>query len=325
MFICMYNKKKLRSDRTRLNYQFLQALNLSYEELMELTKHDREHLDTSLTDIDSLLIMCDLIDIVDEDDEEDKQSKDKFSLMLELVKYDSSLLKDWLVQQEMQKLLKARINKVAYSKTTLNDASYRLSIQDPQVYMNFIATRDMNTARTESCLQFGEFYSIGKPEGQRTVLGRNPLSSHQELVKFENKKNSYIDSLGYSCDSIIVYNAYDATPARCSGQDMDGDIVCCIVDDIIYNSVIELDKQLFYNIFDGVRMDIKYTEQNIKEMTKKCAGNKIGSLALANAGLMNMINEFPYMLSDGSYLSNNEFYNKVKNDFKLTTSEEINM
>ena len=220
LYVCKYNPKKLRSDRTKLNYQFLQALNLSYEELMELTKHDREHLDASLTDIDSLLITTNLTDIIDEDDDEDKETKNKFNLMLELVKYDSSLLKDWSVQKEMQKLLKARINKVAYGKTFLNDASYRLIIQDPQAYMNFIATRDMNTARNESCLQAGEFYSIGRPDKQRTVMGRNPLSSSQELVKFENKKNDYIDSLGYNSDDILVMNTYDATASRMSGADL---------------------------------------------------------------------------------------------------------
>lgn len=326
LYVCKYNPKKLKSDRTKLNYQFLQALNLSYEELLELTKHDREHLDASLTDIDSLFIMCDLIDIVDEDDEEeDKQTNNKFNLMLELVKYDSSLLKDWSVQQELRKILKSRINKVAYAKTTLKDASYRLSIQDPQVYMNFIAIRDMNTARTESCLQFGEFYSIGRPEGQRTVLGRNPLSSHQELVKFENKKNSYINSLGYECNSMIVFNAYDATASRCSGMDYDGDIVACIVDDIIYNSVIELDAPLFFNTFDGAKNDMKYTEENIKEMTKKCSGNKIGSLALTNSAIMNMINEFPYMLQDETLLSRPEIRKKIENEFNLKTREQVNL
>ncbi len=324
LYVCKYNPKKLRSDRTKLNYQFLQALNLSYEELMELTKHDREHLDASLTDIDSLLITTNLTDIIDEDDDEDKETKNKFNLMLELVKYDSSLLKDWSVQKEMQKLLKARINKVAYGKTFLNDASYRLIIQDPQAYMNFIATRDMNTARNESCLQAGEFYSIGRPDKQRTVMGRNPLSSSQELVKFENKKNDYIDSLNYKCDSILVMNTYDVTASRMSGADFDGDIVCCIVDDIIYNAVIELDTPLFYNTFDGAKMDLPYTPDNIKLMTKICAGNKIGSLALANAGAMNLTNEFPYMLPEGTLLSNYDFFSKVKNDFKLNTNEEIN-
>ena len=140
--------------------------------------------------------------------------------MLELVKYDSSLLKDWSVQKEIQKLLKSRINKVSYGKVTLNDSAYRLMIQDVQVYMNFIATRDMITARNESCLQAGEFYSVGRPDKQRTVMGRNPLSSSQELVKFENKKNSYIDSLGYNSDDILVMNTYDATASRMSGADL---------------------------------------------------------------------------------------------------------
>ena len=325
MYVCMHNKEKLRSDRTRLNYQFLQAMNLSYEELMELTKSDREHLNASLNNIDSLLITCDLADIQDEDEIEDKQQNDSFSLMLELVKYDSSLLKDWSVQQHMQKLLKSRINKVAYGKIFLNDASYRLIIQDPQVYMNFIATRDMNIARNENCLQAGEFYSVGRPEGQRTVMGRNPLSSAQELVKFENKKNDYIDSLNYKCDSILVMNTYDVTASRMSGADFDGDIVCCIVDDIIYNAVIELDTPLFYNTADGAKMDLPYTPDNIRLMTKLCAGNFIGSLAIANAGVMNACNEFPYMLQDGTVLTNNEFYHKVKNEFKLETSEEVSL
>ena len=73
---------------------------------MEITKHDREHLDASLTDIDSLLITTNLTDIIDEDDDEDKETKNKFNLMLELVKYDSSLLKDWSVQKEILKITK---------------------------------------------------------------------------------------------------------------------------------------------------------------------------------------------------------------------------
>ena len=109
-----------------------------------------------------------------------------------------------------------------------------------------------------------------------------------------------------------------------SGADFDGDIVCCIVDDIIYNAVIELDTPLFYNTFDGAKMDLPYTPDNIKLMTKICAGNKIGSLALANAGVMNLTNEFPYMLPDGTLLSNYDFFSKVKNDFKLETSEQVN-
>src|SRR5699024_11966458 len=70
----------------------------------------------------------------------------------------------------------------------LKDASYRLIIQDVQVYMNFIATRDMITARNENCLQAGEFYSINRPDKQRTVMGRNPLSSSQELVRFRSEE-----------------------------------------------------------------------------------------------------------------------------------------
>ena len=60
---------------------------------------------------------------------------------------------------------------------------------------------------------------------------------------------------------------------------MDGDIVCCIVDDTIYNAVVELDTPLFFNTFDGAKMDLPYTSDNIRLMTKICAGNKIGKFS----------------------------------------------
>ena len=72
-------------------------------------------------------------------------------------------------------------------------------------------------------------------------------------------------------------------------------------------------------------MDLPYTPENLKIMTKMCAGNFIGKYAIINAGIMNVCNEFPYMLQDGTLLSNNEFYNKVKNEFKLVTSEQVNI
>lgn len=90
-------------------------------------------------------------------------------------------------------------------------------------------------------------------------------------MKFDNKKNSYIDSLNYNCTSILVMNT-----------------------------------------FDGAKMDLQYTPENIKRITKECAENFIGALALANAGVINLTNEYPYIISDGTLLSNIEFYNKVK-------------
>lgn len=323
LYVCKYNPEELSSSRTKLNYQGLQAMNISYEELLELTKNDREHLTASLNDLDSLLITCDLADILDEDDTEDKQQNDSFSLMLELVKYDSNLLKDWSVQQHMQKLLKSRINKIAYGKTILDDASYRLMVNDIKPYLNFCATRHMEKSRDNTCLQSGEFYSICRPEGQRTVGMRNPLSSHQELLKFENKKNEFMDSLGYKSNSLIVYNTYDATmTTRNSGADVDGDLLCTIVDDTIYNSVIELDG-IFYNTADGGKNDKLYNKENISEMLKSCSGNFIGSLSIISSGVMNACNEFPYILKDGTLLSNREFFNKVKIEFKLDNNQDV--
>ena len=296
LYVCKHNENNLRTDRTRMNYQFIQALALTANDISELTKNDKEMLEQALTDIDSMLIVNKLAEIKDSEYEyeEDKTSTNSFDLALDLVKYDESFLKDKTVLEQIRRLYMSKIKKLCYGKVFMEDMTYRLCVQDPQVFMNFIATRDMTTARNESCLQAGEYSVVGRPKNQKTVIGRNPLSSHQEMIKFQNTNNEYIDSLGYKCNSMIVFNSYDATPSRMSGMDFDGDTCAVIVDETLYNSVIELDTPVFFNTFDGDKVENKYSKENIISMTKITTGDKIGSLALSNAGLMNRINEIHF-------------------------------
>ncbi|SCH67222.1 RNA dependent RNA polymerase [uncultured Clostridium sp.] len=293
LYVCKHNENTLRTDSTRMNYQFLQALSMTPNDISELTKSDKGMLEQALTDIDSMLIVNNLVEIREENDNEETVSN-SFNLALDLVKYDETFLKDKTVLEQIRRLYMSKIKKLSYGRVFINDMAYRLCVQDPQPYMNFIATRDMETARNSDCLQAGEYSVVGRPENQKVVMGRNPLSSHQEMIRFNNKRNAYIDSLGYKCDSMIIFNSYDATPSRMSGMDFDGDVAGVIVDDIIYNSVIELDTPIFFNTFDGDKVENKYSKENIIEITKMTAGDKIGSLALGNAGLMNRVNEVPY-------------------------------
>lgn len=292
LYVCKHNDNTLRTDSTRMNYQFLQALAITANDISELTKNDKGMLEQALTDIDSMLIVNNLAEIQEEDEEE--TASNSFNLALDLVKYDESFLKDKTVLEQVRRLYMSKIKKLSYGRVFINDMAYRLCVQDPQPYMNFIATRDMETARTAECLQAGEYSVVGRPESQKVVMGRNPLSSHQEMIRFDNKRNKYIDSLGYKCNSMIIFNSYDATPSRMSGMDFDGDVAGVIVDDVIYNSVVELDTPVFFNTFDGEKVENKYSKENIIAITKKTAGDKIGSLALGNAGLMNKVNEVPY-------------------------------
>ncbi|UEL48286.1 RNA dependent RNA polymerase [Terrisporobacter hibernicus] len=325
LYICKHNENTLRADRTRMNYQFLQALAITSNDIIELTKNDKGMLEQALTDIDSMLIVNNLAEI-QKDEEDDTTTTNSFNLALDLVKYDESFLKDKTVLEQIRRLYMSKIKKLSYGRVFMNDMAYRLCVQDPQPYMNFIATRDMETARTVECLQAGEYSVVDRPDGQRTVIGRNPLSSHQEMIKFENTRNEYIESLGYECDSIIVFNGYDATPSRMSGMDFDGDTCAVIVDDTIYNSVIELDTPLFFNTFDGQKVENKYSKENIIAITKVTAGDKIGSLALGNAGLMNRINEVPfYDTRTNELLYLDDIYAKEQEEVLRTWDMESNI
>lgn len=324
LYVCKHNENTLRTDKTRMNYQFLQALAITSNDIAELTKNNKEMLEQALTDIDSMLIVNNLAEI--REDEDDTTVSNSFNLALDLVKYDESFLKDKTVLEQVRRLYMSKIKRLSYGRVFMNDMAYRLCVQDPQVYMNFIATRDMETARTQECLQTAEYSVVGRPAGQKTVMGRNPLSGHQEMIRFENKRNNYIDSLGYKCNSMIVFNSYDATPSRMSGMDFDGDVAGVIVDDIIYNSVIELDTPLFFNTFDGDKVENRYLKENIIETTKITAGDKIGSLALGNAGLMNRINEvYFYDTRTNELLYLDDIYAKEQEEILKTWDMESNI
>ncbi len=324
LYVCKHNENTLRTDRTRMNYQFLQSLAITCNDIVELTKNDKEMLEQALTDIDSMLIVNNLAEI--QEDEEDTSASNSFNLALDLIKYDESFLKDKTVLEQVRRLYMSKIKKLSYGRVFISDMAYRLCVQDPQPYMNFIATRDMETARTPECLQKGEYSVVGRPENQKIVMGRNPLSSYQEMIRFDNKRNAYIDSLGYECHSMIIFNSYDATPSRMSGMDFDGDVAGVIANDIIYNSVIELDTPLFFNTFDGANIKNKYIKENIIAITKKTAGDKIGSLALGNAGLMNKINEVPfYDTRTNEIVYLDDIYAKEQEEILKTWDMESNM
>lgn len=321
LYVCKHNENTLRTDRTRMNYQFLQSLAITCNDIVELTKNNKEMLEQALTDIDSMLIVNNLAEI--QDDEEDASVSNSFNLALDLVKYDESFLKDKTVLEQVRRLYMSKIKKLSYGRVFISDMAYRLCVQDPQPYINFIATRDMETARTPECLQKGEYSVVDRPENQKIVMGRNPLSSYQEMIRFDNKRNAYIDSLGYECHSMIIFNSYDATPSRMSGMDFDGDTCAVIVDDIIYNSVIELDTPLFFNTFDGQKTESKYSKENIIAITKVTAGDKIGSLALGNAGVMNRINEIHYYdTRTNEFLFLDDIYVKEQEEIKKSTGKK---
>lgn len=296
LYICLHSKNKLSTSE--LSYQFSQATSLTYQDYINITQKERRNIVSALDNRDILFMLCDLF----EKDSEEYQ--DCYELALELVKYDKSFLKSKAVVDSIRKLLVSKINKTNYAKVKIDNFSYRLMVQDPNVALNFVATRDMNTARTEECLQAGEFYALNEDNNSKIVFGRNPLSSHQELRKCLNAKNEFIDSLGYTSKDMFILNCFDCMPTIMSGADFDGDSAGVIVNnDLMFDNVIELDSPLFFNTLDGETREDYYTEENIKELTILGSGNVIGNLAILNSGLQNNIKTFPYLDT-----RNNKYY-----------------
>lgn len=297
LYICLHSKNKLNTSE--LSYQFSQATSLTYQDYINITQKERRNIVSALNNQDIMFMLCDLFE------KDSEEYEDCYELALELVKYDKSFLKSKAVVESIRKLLVSKINKTNYAKVKIDNFSYRIMVQDPNVALNFVATRDMNTARTEECLQAGEFYALNEEQDAKIVFGRNPLSSHQELRRCLNTKNKFIDSLGYTNKDMLILNCFDCMPTIMSGADFDGDSAGVIVNnDLMFDNVIELEGELlFFNTLDGKTREDYYTEENIKELTILGSGNSIGNLAILNSGLQNNIKTFPYLDT-----RNNKYY-----------------
>lgn len=206
--------KVLDMERTT-NYQFIQSLELSDEDIYNFIK-------PSIDDIKRIKGMDwkeTLIYLRGTSLNEDSNVlRDDYSTALMIEK---DILKDSYVQQSINNMIKKRIEDC--KKGTINvRGNYQTVTIDP-----ICLAQHMFGLEVKGFLKSGEFYSqFWNDLGVDFVIGfRAPQVSYNNISKFHLKNTSDMQKWYKHLGQLFILNAYDSTCSRMSGMDCDGDTV----------------------------------------------------------------------------------------------------
>jgi len=199
-----------------------------------------------------------------------------------LLSYNEEFYKLWEVKKTIKRNVLNQIAKLTAGKMYVK-GGYRIIASCPITLMNYILGIKDDTNE----LKANEFYINGEAE-KNFCISRNPLNNCWEVKCITTVKNEVLDKYcnGYTKE-LIFFNSKDSTPMQLSSQDFDGDGCMLIENDIVYNAVIENDKEQFIHISEGNTKNMIYNDDNLFKSLLLSAGNYIGVLALVGGGMSN--------------------------------------
>ena len=282
---CLYVTKVSKNIKDlknflKVNYQLLQNTNLTVEELIEMAQKTIDYYNRLLdfNDIDAVrLFIGDLAEEVDENSE-DYEYTISTKLHFLLANLQEDALKMRRIKRQIARLIKEQLKLLAGGKMCL-EGGYKYGALDPITYCNYLLTGD----RGDNGLKENEYYIAGE-EGKR-VMYRNPIALFQELQKVELVKNDTLDKwLKDYTPEIVFFNGFDNRLFLMSTADLDGDGFGVVKNDILYDSIVEIDSP-FINKADGEKVPHLFTRKQLYEDILASSGNLIGEIAISNAKL----------------------------------------
>lgn len=329
LWIAKYNKDPEKIEKYNLiNYQLLQVLSITPEELAELSSKTEQYYKRvlDLKDVDALKLWYKTFNKnkmeFDEEGEEIPTATIKVTEMCNCLVAASEELKDsGYLKKRTKQMLKKKIKEMCFGRFYLENY-YKTATQDPVSYLNWILNRTEKETFivNPNSLKAHEFYCSDVENGGHRVISRNPLATYSEVVKANFVRNPYIDKwIGHLNKDMIVFNCLDLTKECCSGEDFDLDMNSVINNEIIYNNVIE--DLPFISASEGNKNKTKYTRENEIKETIRSRGNLIGKLANLNQKINNQCQEIftcMYQDSEGKLHKEQELRSQL---YKMAISE----
>lgn len=210
--VCLYAKPQ--SKINPMTYQFINAINIGFEDLKELADREFDRLNGILSDVGKAMQYLAMAS-----DDYDESLVSKVTIALDTNK---ALIHDPWVQNKLHTMMEKSILQMARGRIPVEGGFY------------FVFT-DPTGLVGEPVLKSGEAYFNGL-EGD-AALFRTPLIHRSEAsrVKLVNSPD-VISKLGH-IKNVIVLNQYDDTLIRAGGADIDGDKFFITQEPLIVNAV----------------------------------------------------------------------------------------
>lgn len=273
---------------SRLNFQYLQCLDLWNPQYVEKYKNKDNTYDILSNDNSSKIVnlakytteMYEKIIMGDKfytykylgiEDSEDYTSR---SNIMQSILINDDMLKDPAVRSTIKRKLDKSIQEAKIGKIYV-EGMYHIVVGDILGYMEFCGG-DKNP---QGCLKAGEFYTKSMPLGKLASF-RSPLVDPSEVNIVNNVENAITKELFPHFENIdlVMINMHDLTLPQQGGMDEDGDAILLssnkvLIESKIYKPIVidETDKQTVtpveYNIDNIVKYELNSRDNRIGEIT----------------------------------------------------------
>lgn len=298
IYITKFNKKA-PNEYTKINYQVLNNVALTVEELKEIQRPTREYYEKIISFTDENILRQFMGDLTSADADEDEESEDEVkeinlrssTKVHQLLQIDGNFKNTREVKREIIRNIEKKLHHLItrpYVK-----GNFKVACADPVAMLDFAMTGEIIP-----CLKEGEFY-VPRETGKR-VLTRNPLGVFSEVHQIELSKNVKIDKyFGNLTSEIIFFNQVDNMAFISSGEDFDTDVNGVWDSDILYNAVIPAKDGYNFNFeADGKKKEVKWSIESEYEAVLEASGNLIGKLSNILNKISSECNEVGYLIGE---------------------------
>ena len=290
---------------TRLNFQFLQCLDLWNEKYI----HHREHTEESF-DILSPVNQGKIIELAQYtidlwkkiysgdlfytlkflgiEDSEGYLSNGKYE---EAILINQRMIHDPAVSTAITSKLQKSIDDAKFGKI-YSKGFYHLVVGDIIGFLQYAGGKE-----PIGCLKAGEFYCKSFEKDTTIASFRAPLVSPSEInvVKVVDNELTKKYLSHFKNYDLVMVNMYDLTMPQQGGADMDGDLFYLTDNELIINA--KIDAHIVVDMEDKVAaMEEDYTAENIVNYELRSRDSNIGQITNISTSILNRYTESPKTL-----------------------------
>lgn len=272
--VASYSPKEPK-DMLRLNYQFIQTLNLKQRDVEELCSQFVDWIEgVSYKDRDYMLLFALGVNNTEESIQRFLKSDDKW--WLKALVANPECANDKYIRSKLKDLIRNRIKAGAVGEIYVR-GNFQTMISDPYAYMEHVCGLE-----PKGLLRGGEYYChYWNERGVQVVDSmRSPLTYRVEHVKAKLVCNEETEHWYQHCKTGFILNWYDNSCVRYAGSDHDGDIVASTDCPAMIRGIYENELTVTYDAPKPAK--ILFTKQDLYDADVFGFGSQIG--AITNKG-----------------------------------------
>jgi hypothetical protein len=282
--------------KTKMNFQYLQCLNLWNDKYIDYFKEKPDYhyksLDTNnwgkmiklasySTKFYEKIIKGDKLYTYKFLGMEDTENYEADGKYLEAVLVNDVMLNDPAIKQFIYRKLKKSITQMKFGKI-YTDGFYHTVVGDIIGYLEFASGRE-----PIGCIHAKEFFCDTIPKGKALSL-RSPLVCPSEVNDINIIENEITQKWfkHFKDQDVVMINMYDLSAPQQGGMDEDGDAVFLCHDPLLIDT--KINKTMIIDIDDKITTKSKpYNKQSILEYELNSRDNRIGEITNVATSILN--------------------------------------